>query len=600
MNPAQRTAWWLDEGRRGLVQTAEKVARLDQPEKRHEPGIIRSAGQPAIDLDLTPERVVELRQNLMTLGYLGAEHAAPDRVVDPTASAEMLEGVATFLTEVKNCADTVLLCGLSLAGDEATPSGGKMVQAPGRSGHPTPQPDGQYDPIEWVFIIEALARLTALDGYVGHSGRFIYGQQGIAVRLLRYRLSSYQAGSGRPGLPFARDDMLALHGLIQHLADADQRTVDLATDDAGVELSASLVADLGDARRMLARFARRMDETPLVYRDVSTTGYDADPYRQLRVVDGKFKLASVPMYPWEDSTVTQVSEADRQAAADRERSAFNQAGLEFLQVALASAGFYAGRLDGFWGEQSQAALRAALAFQGAYVGDFVRFLGDGLWAVNVPRLIKEVIDAQAPADADNARHLEFVATEIKDEDWNRETDAEGMSVITKVRSQLMDAARAGRRLFQGIRSMLHSALDFLWKRVRGLWNWLTGAVRPMQDYFKLVLRGAREGLRGFLRGIDLMGRYVFGLPLYSTGPAGPPSAVSIFSADRDATLWVAATASPETVRDHMRMIDRLTRAFTVFSRMAAGFVKLASLIASGPIGWARASVFLLRHLFMSA
>jgi uncharacterized protein (DUF2267 family) len=597
MTPSTQTTWWLNEGQRGLIKTAVAVARLDQSEDRHEPGIIMSAGHPAIELDLTPERVVELRQNLVALGYLGVEHAAFDQAVDIAISADLLDGAATFLAEIKTCSDTILLSGLSLAGKEPVRASDAKFQVTGRSGFPLPQTDGQYDSVEWVFIIEALARLAALDGYVGHAGRFNFGQRGIEVRLLRYRLASYQVGSGRRNQPFGKDDMLALRALMQHLADFGPEASDLEVDDAGVELSASLIADLGDARRMLARFARRLDEHPLVYRDVTTKGYDADPYHQLRVVDGRFTTTCMSVFPWDDCTVSHVGEANRPAAADRARSVLNQTGLELLQAALASAGFYGGRLDGVWGEQSHAGLRAAVGFHGRTLRDFVRFLGDGHWAVNLPKLIKDIFGAQAPTDADNARHLDYMAREIKDEDWNRNTDAEG---ALKVREQLMDAARAGRRLFQGMRSMLRSAVDFLWKRVRGLWNWLTGAVRPMQDYFKLVIRGAREGLRAFLRGIDLMGRYIFGLPIYSIGTSGLPSVVSIFSADRDAALWITATASLDTIRDHMRMIDRQTRAFAVFCRATAGFVNLASMIASGPIGWARASIYLLRHLFMAS
>ena len=532
---------------------------------------------PPVLTPLEGARLDEIKQHLIDLEYLDP---SPAEIEATRPTRALLAGLSSFLVE----AGASLEAPLAEAAQPAAPGDPWFDEAAAGAGAGPPSAVAQ----------ELLRRATSFDGESTLERRPAIGEGGLAVRVLHFQLKRLGLFHQRLANPVGPATLHALN-----TAAAGFRRAGLPHDGPPPVSSEEMLPLLGDIRLLLARMARHVGRTPIVYRAPGQRGDDED-FDDIRVREGRFEtrggffsgvtglFSSRPS--WDDDW------PEYETAEERLQSLQNTLVLRFLQIGLWSLGFYAQRLDGIWNPACHEALLAALETYDIDREDVLRVVEGGFLAVNLPRLVEEVFGPGGIGEEEFQQQLAML-------DANTEEAADGAAAAeresglwTQVASGIRAALRTGARVLSGVKSLLKSAVDGLKKGVQ----WVGGAVArligPIKNFVLFAYRGAREGLQMLVRAITPFVHFVLRKPIVTLDGEDRAAVLTKFDLDRDALVWVAPGAAREVVDEHAGLCRRLARALSVVLAFMGEALDLLIAAATGPLGWTRILVAALRKL----
>jgi hypothetical protein len=424
-----------------------------------------------------------------------------------------------------------------------------------------------------------------------------HGETGLASRLVKAQLVQLGASFGRVEAPFGEDDDSALLSIGRWVRAPGDRWNEATQGELEQGNRRSLVPVL----RMLAS-AKDMIEA-LIARD--PTGFLVAPAAPQ---DGQAAVLPVRVFPEEGSFIESVFDRESfrfgpaQGRAPLFETAFdgdpslavqdhgNDLGLRLIQIWLQRDGFYRMTVDGrfqagSWSALTAAAQRADVASAPIEsVRPCFRVLPGGFAALSLQLVYSRILDNEAPASEAALRDQLFAAPG-------------GLGVTQAELVEADDRARAlrpapsddgGLGIFRSVRSVLAGAVDAVRSFFHQTKHLVERMFEPVADLLSWLRRKARQLVDAIWRSLVPVRRLLFGEPWADAG------VLSRISSDRDATLFVAVGASPEVVRHHLAELRMHNARFLLSARVIAFVVAVFVELGTGPIGWLRLVLRVLR------
>lgn len=524
---------------------------------------------------LAGSRLDEVKQHLIDLEYLEASEA---EIAAEAPTPALRSALARFLEEAEGALDPALV-----AAARADEPEDPWIDAEAVAENGAPPS---------AVALELLRRATSIDGESALPSRPALGETGLAVRILHYqlkRIGLYHQGLADPVGGFTLNALRAFAAAFR-----------APGGDAGTPVSeAESLALIADVRLLIARLARELGRTPVLYR--APEGEDPVAFDEIRVREGAFEtkggffsdiFGSGPS--WDEDW------PEFDSPEDRLQSLQNTMALRFLQIGLWALGFYARRLDGIWNADCHAALLAALESYDVEREEALRPVEGGVWALNVPLLVARVFGPGAIGDADFQRQLALLeqeSAEPAEGDATAASEAE-RGFFERIAGGIRQALRSGARVLSGVKSLLKSAVDGLVRGVQWLAEGVQRLIGPVKNFFLFAYRGAREGVQMLVRSIRPFVHFVLRKPIVTNDDAGRVVAMTHFDLDRDAALWIAPRAPGPAVAAHAALCHRLARALGVVLRFLEAGIDLLIAALTGPLGWTRILVGALRKVVL--
>ena len=562
---AQRLAA-LSDGLRVQFLTTEEVPQpLDQGESVAESAEDSENGSTA-----------EWLQHLVALGYLDAE----DAVGGTEAGRRRRRRAFALLAE--DLADAS-----DLAGGPAL----KNELDEGVSGEP-PGP----------LALMVVEQLLAFDGGSPVPPTLAAGDRGLWSRVLHHRLSAFGLFTRPVADAVGPTTLLALRRL-DHLLTPGRRGGSGATARSLSEILGDLHDATGDIETLLRRFTATLGVTPLAFHDAASDWESRADFDTLRIEDGAFVNTSafsighiLDLFSDREGAEPSFRGSVEERAGDPE----SRFGLGLLQIALWTAGYYGGRLDGWWGELSHRAVRELVRDRGDRLEDVVLGLGRGYFAVNPQAALPVLYGSQARSREAAAAEADFVTAELEGQDLEPERPPR-RGFWAGLRKGLRAALSLGRRVLTSAASLARAIGNGVRRGIRAIRRAVGGALQAVGGVFAYIYRGVREVVRLIRRGMAPFVHFVLRRPIWTLDATGRPLAVTDHDLDRDVVHWVAPWASPGQTAAHARLVRRLARALDLILALVVGALDIVRSMAFPPaIGWVRVAikiVGLLRRLF---
>lgn len=450
---------------------------------------------------------------------------------------------------------------------------------------PRPQPS--------MIELDELSRLTSFDGEFSFSADALppEGETNLHSRSLHFHLGAL----GLYDLP-----TYCAHGC--ETEDALDLLAYLLSKGPEQMFSLDGVMEaINDVSALSERFIESHGSVPLVFGNGvdHTEGRD---YASLVIVNGRFlEGKDIDRLPGlnEDSRESILKELeDRSEAEARVYSPVNQLGLRLVQLRLWMHGFYRGRLDGWWGPASRAALEEALKFEELDLEDALVRLNGGYWAVNAGYVFDLLFDRLDAArltieEYDDAivRESEYLVSRGFDKDEVREEDREKKQALKLIWESVRDAFKGlvniGKRIYHGARTLVLSAMRGIMKGIRWITGSLSDLVGPVIAFTRSFFKRVRQGIGVFTESLPRLFHFVLRRPMVTRDNAGVHFALSRFDLDADAKLYVSEGADPGLGVEHARLTRALARGATILLIVAVKVAKTIVGLLGGPVGWLR-------------
>ena len=532
-------------------------------------------GEPTLGA-LSGARLDELKQHLIDLEYLEGSEA---EIAADAPTPALRAGLDRFVAEAQSVLDPTLLAAIQ----PDQPGDPWVDEAAVEAGAAPPS----------AVALELLQRATSIDGETTLSRRPALGESGLTARILQFqlkRIGLYHQDVGAPVSGFTLNALTAFAAAFVPPG-SDPGTA------SPIEQSEALGL-IADIRLLIARLARQVGLTPILYR--GPEGDDAEDFDDIQIRDGAFKTRG-GLFSGLFGSGGSFDESwpEFSAPEDRLQSLQNTMALRFLQIALWALGFYGRRLDGIWNADCHSALLASLETYGVTRAEALRPIEGGFWAVNLSVLVKQVFGAAAVGDAEFEKQLALLDQETDETSaaaaGARESTAE-RGFFERIGDSIRSALRSGARVLSDVKSLLKSAVDGISRGVQWLAEGVQRLIGPVKNFFLFAYRSAREGVQMLVRSIRPFVHFVLRKPIVTTDEAGRPVVMTRFDLDRDGSVWIAQKAPPELVAEHSRLCRRLARALsTVMTFLGEGIDLLISAL-TGPLGWTRILVAALRKV----
>jgi len=445
-------------------------------------------------------------------------------------------------------------------------------------------------------------QLLAFDGGAPPPPSLEPGDRGLWSRILHHRLSAFGLFTRPVEEAVGPSTLLALRRL-DHLLTPGRLGGSGATARAAAEILGDLGGATGDIETLLRRFAATLDATPLVFHEASADWEGRADFDTLRIEDGAFANTSAFSFGHIRSLFSDPEPAApgfRGGAEERAGDPEARFGLGLLQVALWSAGYYGGRLDGWWGALSHRAFRELARDRGDRLEDAVLSLGRGYFAVNLRAALPMLYGPQGRTAETAAAEADFVTIELESADLEPGRP-QRQGFWAGLRKGLRAALGLGRRILTGAASIARAIGAGIRRGVGAIRRAVGGALEAVGGVFAYIYRGVREAVRLIRRGMAPFVHFVLRRPIWTVDAAGRPLAMMDHDLDRDVVHWAAPWASPAQIAAHAGLVRRLARALDLILAFVVGVLDLARAMAFPPaIGWLRLAikvVGLLRRLF---
>lgn len=449
-------------------------------------------------------------------------------------------------------------------------------------------------------LFEALARRLVLDGPAHASLGAVDGlpalnERSLRSRLLQARLWLLCASARPPGRPFSTDDVNSLIALGRALSHEAPEL--FAARITGQQRDAFLdwvVTTTGTCGQIADALCRSDPSGHLVARRPEWMR-TAPAERPLRVDrDG----ALVPVPGWwrallEDGGSNTPPPSRLEKEYDSNPAAYigdpaNRLGLRIVQLLLQQGGFYSGTVDGIFFSESWAALNeAADTFQEDLAPLCSVMMNDDYVALSLPRVVRRLFPAiQAMPDVDPVTVLTASGADLE-------------SLAPELASAEQARAAAGRTaqppadndrptfFFRAFRWVVRSVVHGIRVAVQRVSRFLERLAMPIRDFLAWLRRAAGQVAALMDRAVSPVRRFIL------CEPMGTAAVITRFAADRDATLYVARSASPEQVRQALDEVRQDVEAIGWACRLLS-FVADCALLLTGPGGWIRFTVRLIR------
>jgi len=433
------------------------------------------------------------------------------------------------------------------------------------------QPPDEIE-LQWLSDLASFDDTPSLPPLAGH------GTANLTSRVLHYRLRTL-------GLYADRLDAAVGPETDRGLAMASAVLGELPTGVDAVRL-------LGDTRLLVQRFVTRLGKDPLVFFGATDKNrHDAD-FERIIVVDGILQFRK---RWWKRLRNLEPSVHDdllmhverRGAASDTLGKLQNRFGLELLQLVLWTSDHYAGRVDGWWGQESADALWRAIKEENLERKEILLALGGGYWAVNAAAILGELTaPAAASEEATIADELAFVSNEAGVLQKNA---TESRSFFGKawgsIRKGFRKAAGFGRKVFRGARNLLRTIARGIKKGFHWIQSELARLTASAVSFFKFFFRGIREGLHLLVRSFAPFLHFICRKPLVARNDEGRPVAVARFALDADGFQYASDEAGEDELRSHAGLMLTYARGLGVALPFVGKVLNIIFMAALGPVNW---------------
>jgi len=563
------------------IAAAEAIFREDLPRAYQLPAGSRLSIRPGRALSAQEEALLdELVQHLIDLAYLPESfHQDYFDRPQPAVSPEQWRSIHAALLELVQEDDWARQAGLL---GQAFSDRDTLLQA-----------DGMLP-----LLVQRLNRLVSLDGELLLSRPLKLGEKSGYSRALMYRLRSlgqYFDGEAVP-VQLGRPALIRAFNVLILLGLKKREEIDFKSD----ELPPEFFQLLGDAHRMFGHYLQGHEDRVLFCQLPEA----AEPLAQ-----SQWLIAWKGSFVYAGSEQAFQRQARRQTTLDYEslklylqrrgtaatvfHTAQNILGLRLVQLKLWMAGFYYGRIDGWWGPLSHQALLDFLEQEGVdkdkELGRFIAPVEDNYRAVNLARLgaLLSAYDAPAAKAPDQERQL-MEALAVEDEEAVQTALYSGDG---NIRAFYRESRKNRRRLYFGIRSLAASAL----RGVKKVLGWIKRKVQKVVgaviSFFKAVAKRIREGILLFAESFRRFLHFVLQKPVVSPEvgavPAGGPFVLTRFAVDSDVVNLHSASVSPALMAAHLSLVRRLTAGLSLFLAIATEVIHLIAILGTlaTPVGW---------------
>ncbi len=520
--------------------------------------------------------VDELVQHLVDLNYLPASfyedyHKYVRDIMPPVFSQKISGAVKTYFTE-----------------DDALEEAGLSVS------------DLDWDDLVaandvLTIVVQRLNLLTSLDGECTVDAPLKIGEEGIFSRVLHYRLDAF-------GLFIKDDDISApvsRQTLIQTLkiglllGRKKRREIDFTVN----EITPEQFALTGNVHVLFREFAKNHNKKMLVYKYPQEGMEPKAAYQRLIVFKGKFIFGKNDKQfkrriGRNNLDFDQVQRHIK--GRGKTGTGANIFGVRLLQLKLWMFGFYFGRIDGHYRKLSHIAFLDLLEQEEKPKkhDDFLLPLEDGLWAVNLPKtagLLAEYDEKVEDSEGQEEKLIELIP-----EDDDRTLQAEMERQPDDVAAFLAEGQRGKRRIYNGIKSIIASAM----KGIKRIGRWIKKKAEKVAgaviSFFKNITKRIREGITIFYRALRRFTIFVLRKPVVSPEnfrqmPLDTSIIMTRFDLDSDVKIVKGSALKPAVFQQHGRLIRSLTFGLRIFLEIAALAISIIRNLAS-PIGWIRLGV----------
>ena len=424
------------------------------------------------------------------------------------------------------------------------------------------------------------------------------GAVSLWSRTLHYRLETIGLYTAAPDTPVGPKTLRALRRL-DNLLDPGRTTASGLTLRSLPVILRDHGKATGDIETLLNRFNETLGVDPLVFHDATSDWAAMASFRSLVVSAQTREFDNLSANPFRglfsDAEEPTFDGTVEDRAADEEC----RFGMQLIQVALWSAGYYEGRLDGFWQALSHSALRDLAMDRDDKSGHILLSLGGGYFALNPFTAAALLFSARPETVA--LTEAEFVAAELQG-DRSLVPPPEKRGFWNRLKSGFRRAIDLGRRVLTGAASVARAIGDSIRRGVRAIGRRVGRALEAVGGVFAFLYRGARDVVRAIRRGVRPFLHFAVGLPVVTADEDGRPLAMTDNDFDRDTLFWISPHATAEQIERHTGLIQRLTRALDFTLSFIVEIIDLARTAATltTPLGWVGLAfklVGILRRLF---
>jgi len=521
--------------------------------------------------------VDELVQHLVDLNYLPAAfyddyHQNVGDIMPPVFSKKISDAVKTYFAE-----------------DDALAEAGLSA-----------------DDLDWddfmaandvlSIVVQRLNLLTSLDGECTIDAPIKIGEEGVFGRVLHYRLDAF-------GL-FIKDDNIAAPVSQQTVIQTKKINLLLGRkkrwqiDFAAQELTPEDFALTGNVHVLFREFAKHHNKQLLVYKYQQPDVKPAAAYERLIVFKDKFIFGKNDKQ-FKRRVKRKSLDYDKVLQHIKGRgktgTGSNIFGVRLLQLKLWMFGFYFGRIDGHYQALSHTAFLDLLEQEEKPKkhDDFMLPLDDGYWAVNLPKTAKLLAEYDKKVE-DSKNQEEELIQHIPEGADEQELQAEIGNQPAEVAAFFAEAHRGKRRVYNGIKSIIASAM----KGIKRIGRWIKKKAKKVAgaviSFFKSITKRIREGILIFYRALRRFTVFVLRKPVITPErlhkmPVETKFVMTRFDLDSDVTIAKSSKLEPNILQEHKRLVHNLSFGLKIFLEIAGTVISFIRNL-SNPIGWIRLGV----------